>query len=78
VFRGLQLRIDAQNTALSAPNPHPDFSIFLRSPEPNFLLQTLDREVYGHLEPGANRQAVNKLPSLDDSKPIELHLKSQQ
>ncbi len=32
-------------------------------------------DVYGHLVPGANRQAVNKLPSLDDSKPIELHLK---
>ena len=25
-------------------------------------------DVYGHLVPGANRQAVNKLPSLDDSK----------
>ncbi len=28
-------------------------------------------DVYGHLEPGALREAVNKLPSLDDSKPIE-------
>jgi len=25
-------------------------------------------DVYGHLVPGANRQAVNKLPSLGDSK----------
>ena len=24
-------------------------------------------DVYGHLVPGANRQAVNKLPSLNDS-----------
>ena len=35
-------------------------------------------DVYGHLEPGALREAVNKLPSLDDSKPIELRLKGQQ
>jgi len=35
-------------------------------------------DVYGHLVPGANRQAVNKLPSLDESDPIELPLKSQQ
>ena len=28
-------------------------------------------DVYGHLEPGALREAVNKLPSLDYSKPIE-------
>jgi len=35
-------------------------------------------DVYGHLVPGANRQAVNKLPSLNQSDPIELPLKSQQ
>jgi len=35
-------------------------------------------DVYGHLVPGANRQAVNKLPSLDESDPIELPLKGQQ
>jgi len=35
-------------------------------------------DVYGHLVPGANRQAVNKLPSLDESDPIELRLKGQQ
>jgi len=29
-------------------------------------------DVYGHLVPGANRQAVNKLPSLDESDPVEL------
>ncbi len=35
-------------------------------------------DTYGHLVPGANRQAVNKLPSLDESDPIELPLKRQQ
>ena len=35
-------------------------------------------DVYGHLVPGANRQAVNKLPSLDESDPIGLPLKGQQ
>ena len=35
-------------------------------------------DVHGHLVPGANRQAVNKLPSLDESGPIELPLKGQQ
>jgi len=34
-------------------------------------------DTYGHLVPGANRQAVNKLPALDESDPIELPLKSQ-
>ena len=35
-------------------------------------------DVYGHLVPGANRQTVNKLPSLDESDPIELPLQGQQ
>ena len=35
-------------------------------------------DVYGHLVPGANRQAVNKLPSLDESDPIELPSQGQQ
>ena len=35
-------------------------------------------DTYGHLVPGANRQAVNKLPSLDESDPIKLPLKVQQ
>jgi integrase len=35
-------------------------------------------DVYGHLVPGANRQAVNKLPSLDESDHIELPLEGQQ
>ena len=34
-------------------------------------------DVYGHLVPGANRQAVNKLPSLDQG-PIELPLQGKQ
>ena len=34
-------------------------------------------DTYGHLVPGANRQAVDKLPSLDASDPIELPIKSQ-
>ena len=35
-------------------------------------------DVYGHLVPGANRQAVNKLPSLNESDPIQLPLEGQQ
>jgi len=35
-------------------------------------------DTYGHLVPGANRQAVNKLPSLDESDPIELPQTGQQ
>ncbi len=35
-------------------------------------------DVYGQLVPSANRQAVNKLPSLDKADPIELPLQGQQ
>ena len=35
-------------------------------------------DVYGLLVPGANREAVKKLPSLDESDPIELPIKRQQ
>ncbi len=80
-FQCATTRKIAQNNALSAPYPHPGFVSSTDQKRWTSLAYVKDQlghssirmtvDVYGHLVPGANRQAVNKLPSLDDSKPIE-------
>ena len=59
------------------PNPHPKIILYVKDqPGHSSIRMTVD--TYGHLVPGANRQAVNKLPSLNESEAIELPLKRQQ
>ena len=61
----------------SAPYPHPKIILYVKDqPGHSSIRMTVD--TYGHLVPGANRQAVNKLPSLNESEAIELPLKRQQ
>ena len=69
-FQALTPRISPQNAALSAPYTHP-----VRAPLPYVTDQlghasiSMTVDVYGHLVPGANRAAMDRLPTVEN--PVE-------